>query len=115
MEHRQLKNIAHLYNRNELVVHMKYPSTPQASMLQIPVNASSSQCDKRRVIYAARKLKYDDMERLKRIRDGVQYSCGSVLRDIDCSFRDHKLIGKVYARANLTCADEVVIPYYSCA
>ena len=63
-----------------------------------------TECGKRWVIYAARNMKYDEMERLKRIIDGVQYSCGSVLRDIDCSSRDHQLIDKVYMRANLTCA-----------
>ena len=73
-----------------------------------------TECGKQRVIYAARKLKYDEMERLNRIVDLVQYSCGSIMKDIECSSRDQELIGKVYIRANLTCADRVEIPYYSC-
>ena len=73
-----------------------------------------TECSKQRVIYAARKLKYDEMERLKRVIDGVQYSCGSVLSDIDYSFRDQELICKVYVRANRTCADKVEVPFYSC-
>ena len=67
------------------------------------------------MIYAARKLNYDEKERLKTIIDSVQYSCGCVLKDIDCSSRDQELIGKVYVRviANLSCADKVEMPYYS--
>ena len=33
MEHRQVKNITHLYKKNQSVVHIDYPSTLQASML----------------------------------------------------------------------------------
>ena len=96
MEHRQLKNIVHLYKRSQVVDHMEFPSMQQASMLQIPVKVSSALCGKQRVIYAARKLKYDEMERLNRIVDLVQYSCGSIMKDIECSSRDQELIGTVY-------------------
>ena len=115
MEHKQLNNIVHHYRRSQLVVHMEYPSTPQANMLLIHAKLSDAlKCGKQRVIYAARKLKYEEMERLKRVIDGVQYSCGSVLKDIDCSSRDQELTGKVYIRANLTCSDKVEVPFYLC-
>ena len=73
-----------------------------------------TECGKERVIYAARKLKYDEIEGLNSIIDLVQYSCGSIMKDIEHNFRDQELIGKVYVRANLTCADKVEIPYYLC-
>lgn len=66
------------------------------------------------MIFTATKLKYDKKERLKKIMDSVQYSCGSVLQDIDCSPQYQEVIGKVYVRASLTCADKVEVPAYSC-
>ena len=49
-----------------------------------------TECGKQRVVYAARKLKYDEMEKLSKLIRLHHYSCGSLLQDIDCNAKNQE-------------------------
>ena len=86
------------------------------------------------MLYAARKLKPDDVKLLKVI-EHVDYTCETTMQELlgpatpaaakssevvpeqdDPEHTDTTVdvIRRVYVRANLTCQDSVEIPYYSC-
>lgn len=69
------------------------------------------ECLRPRVIYAQRKLSFQEWLQLQQI---FYYSCGSSLQDIDSgSTADLQLLAKVFVKANLTCDDPVEVPYFS--
>ena len=71
------------------------------------------------MIYSQRKLSHCDHEALVRSIENTLYVCGSKLSDIvlisapsdPSSTTD--LIKRVFVRANLSCRDDIEIPYYS--
>ena len=77
-----------------------------------------SECLRPRVIYAQKKLSFQEVLQVERILEDVYFTCGSSLQDIDSSHgvgstTDSRLLSKVFVRANLTCNDPVEIPFYS--
>ena len=75
-----------------------------------PCNLASS--DKPRVLYAARKLHFLDIEQLKSKLEMALYTCGSSLQDLSVDGCD-PVMSKIFVRANVSCSDPVEIPYYS--
>ena len=76
------------------------------------------ECDKPRVLYAARKLKKTEITQLDRALDHVDYTCGTILGDyVEDSGNgpEPEILSKVFARQNLKCRMTVEIPYYSSA
>ena len=77
-----------------------------------------SECLRPRVIYAQKKLSFQEVLQVERILEDVYFTCGSSLQDIDSSHgvgstTDSQLLSKVSVRANLTCNDPVEISFYS--
>ena len=70
------------------------------------------ECLKPRVIYTQHKLRMQDELCLRLLAD-VLYSFGSDLTAEGSSPVYKDLLGHVFARANLTCADKVESSYYS--
>ena len=76
------------------------------------------ECLRPRVIYAQKKLSFQEVLQVERILEDVYFTCCSSLQDIDSSHgvgstTDSQLLSKVFVRANLTCNDPVEIPFYS--
>ena len=74
------------------------------------------ECSTARVIYAQRKLSFQEGQRLQIILEDFYYSCGSSLQDITHGGDDNadtQLISIVFVRANLMCSDHVEVPFYS--
>ena len=70
-----------------------------------------SECEKPRVMYATRKVHFQDIAYLKAKLEMAIYTCGSSLQDL-CGAED-PVLSRIFVRANLSCADPVEIPYYS--
>ena len=75
-----------------------------------------TECLKPRVLYSKNKLKFTDQITLQNLLVNVNYSCGSVLSDIQdetLSNSQREVVDKVFVRANLQCEDKIETPYYS--
>ena len=62
------------------------------------------------------KLKFADQVTLKNLLADINYSCGSVLSDVQdesMSKCQRELVERVFVRANLQCEDKIETPYYS--
>ena len=62
------------------------------------------------------KLKFTDQITLQNLLVNVNYSCGSVLSDIQdetLSRSQREVVDKVFVRTNLQCEDKIETPYYS--
>ena len=71
---------------------------------------------KPRVLYSKNKLKVTDQITLQNLLANVNYSCGSVLSDVQdksMSKSQQELVERVFVRANLQCEDKIETPYYS--
>lgn len=73
-----------------------------------------SECEKPRVLYAARKLHYQDIEHLKLMLEMALYTCGCSLQDLSSDGAKDPVMSRTFVRANLSCSDPIEIPYYSC-
>ena len=70
-----------------------------------------SECEKPRVMYAARKVHFRDIEYPKTKLEMAVYMWGSSLQDL-CGPED-PVMSRIFVRVNLSCSDPVEIPYYS--
>ena len=61
-----------------------------------------SECDKSRVLYAARKLYFDDVVKLKLKPEILLYTCGCSLQELG---PDDAVMSRVYVHAKLSCSD----------
>ena len=69
-----------------------------------------SECDKLRVLYAARKLQFREIKQLRLELEMVLYTCDCSLQDLGSS---NPVVSKTFVRQNLSCSDPVEVPYYS--
>ena len=74
-----------------------------------------SECDTPRVLYAARKLHFLDIEQLKSKLEMALYTCGSSLQDLSLDGSEDPVMSETFVQANLSCLDLVEMPYYSSA
>ena len=74
-----------------------------------------TECLKPRLLYAAKKLKGTQPEKLKRVLNGLLYVCGSSLQEIDDNDenKDLSILDLVYVRENLNCFSNVELAYFS--
>lgn len=78
-----------------------------------------SECFRPRVMYSQRKLRHTDVTVLLRSLENVLYVCGSKLNGVEVistpldppSTAD--VFERVFVRANLSCRDDVEVPFYS--
>ena len=70
------------------------------------------ECQKLRVIYAAKTLKPDVRVKVERELESVWYTCGSVFADIDRS-SDDDVLSHVGVRRNLMCSSPIETAYYT--
>ena len=68
------------------------------------------ECNKWQLLYTKNVLTSKEKSELNNILENVQYSCGSVMQDIE--HEDDSILTKVYVRENLTCESSMEIPYY---
>ena len=61
------------------------------------------------LFYSKNVLKNEEKSELSNILEGVQYSSGAVMQDIE--HEDVSVLTKVYVRENLTCESSIEIPY----
>ena len=72
------------------------------------------ECDKPRVLHAAKKLNQQELFQLDKEIDDMDFSCGSTMKDfIPEDEEDSHVLSKVYCRADLGCSQPLEIPYYS--
>eukprot|EP00117_Sycon_ciliatum_P036009 scpid89440/ scgid4021/ len=67
------------------------------------------ECDTPRGIFSQQKLTAVEMAALERVKEAVEYTCGSPI-----TAEDGPLHGKVFVQQNLRCADHVEFAYYAC-
>ena len=70
------------------------------------------ECQKLRVIYAAKTLKPDVRAKVEKELESVWYTCGSVFADIDMS-SDDDVLSHVGVRRNLMCSSPIETAYYT--
>ena len=75
-----------------------------------------NECSKPRLLYAKQKLKPAEMEAFKRVINGIVYSCGTPINEIDENEdnRDARMTNIVCCHENLNCNSKIELPYYSC-
>ena len=73
-----------------------------------------TECERPRVIYAARKLSFAKVQQLTLLIQMAMYTCGCLMQNVVPNGDTHPVLSKVYTRANLSCTDCVEVPYYSC-
>ena len=60
-----------------------------------------TECNKPRVMYAARKVHWQDQNNLKQAMDGIMYTCGMDLQE--CIPTDNHILSQVFVRQNMCC------------
>ena len=71
------------------------------------------ECKKTRLLYAQKKFQQLEGNSSKRLLGRGEYICGAVLSGGDDN-RDTTVISKVFAKENLSCSNNIDLPYYSC-
>lgn len=94
------------------------PSNPSAQTAKnVKETMLCIDCDKPRVLYAAKKLSKSELTVLLKIMERYQYSCGCCLQDLKTGDgttpRVDNLLTKVFLRSNLTCTVPMEVPYFS--
>ena len=91
------------------------PSAQTAGRLKRTVTCK--ECDKPRVLHAAKKLKKPELEKLDRALDATDFTCETTAQDLAAAGHpaSQAILSQVYIRSDLRCADTVEISYYSSA
>ena len=77
-----------------------------------------TECDRPRVMYAARKVRFRDQSKLEAVLDDIIYTCGMGLQecipdDISDDEKQSHVLSSVFVRQNMNCDSRIEIPYYS--
>ena len=77
-----------------------------------------TECDRPRVMYAARKVHFRDQSKLEAVLDDIIYTCGMGLQecipdDISDAEKQSHVLSSVFVRQNMNCDSRIEIPYYS--
>jgi hypothetical protein len=77
-----------------------------------------TECDRPRVMYAARKVRFQDKLKLETVLDDIIYTCGMGLQecipvDISDAEKQSHVLSSVFVRQNMNCDSKIEIPYFS--
>ena len=77
-----------------------------------------TECNKPRVMYAARKVRFYDQRKLETVLEGIIYTCGMDLKEcIPADISDHDkqshVLSSIFVRQNMNCDSRIEIPYFS--
>ena len=81
------------------------PFPPDKHAKNVLKNVKCSECKKSRLLYAAKMLKPDDQNRLRKLLKNHIYVCGT-------SFADMYKNPVAYVRENISCSVPIETPYY---
>ena len=65
------------------------------------------------MVYAQYRLTISEEQALHHAMDGIWFTCGSSLREVEVDEQLKPLFDRVFVRQNLSCDDPVETPYYS--
>ena len=88
------------------------PSAQTANNVQEVIKCT--ECEKPRVLYAARKLPAIEKIKLRQLIEPLHYSCGASWQELQDTEPIDNILQKVFAKANATCPSCVEVPYYTC-
>ena len=77
-----------------------------------------AECNRPRVMYAARKVRFQDQLKLESVLDDIIYTCEMDLQecipaDIADTEKQQHILNSVFVRQNMSCDSRIEIPYFS--
>ena len=95
------------------------PFNPSAQFARnVAKTLDCTECNRPRVMYAACKVRFEDLLKLEKLLDDVICTCGMDLQecipvDITDDEKQNHILSRVFVRQNLNCDSRIEVPYFS--
>ena len=103
-----------LASKEEKSHNVPFPPSKQTAN-NVTEHVTCSQCDKRRLLYSARKVRLSTKMSLLKLLNNYEYSCGSVLQTLSFPTTPliNEVVSQVFVKASHKCTSPIEVPYYS--